>query len=101
MSIASKPLNFFRIVIYDLWPTYSFLFPLLTAPLEMVTLTTSRINLIDITNIDKICDWQNMWLSWPKILISVQADWLWSTGRGGVNYKLAGNVGAVCHEKQI
>ena len=28
-----------------------------------------------------------MWLSWPKTKISVQSDWLWSTGRGGVNYK--------------
>ena len=27
-----------------------------------------------------------MRLSWPQILISVQPDWLWSTGRGGVNY---------------
>ena len=25
ISAASEPLNFFKIVIYDLWPTYSFL----------------------------------------------------------------------------
>ena len=30
--------------------------------------------------------WQNMWLSWPKICISVQTDWLLSTERDGVNY---------------
>ena len=55
-SAASEQLNFFQIVIYDLWPTYSFLL----APLKMVALTTSRIYLmiylIDITHIDKICD---------------------------------------------
>ena len=59
-SVASEPLNFFIIVIYDLWPTYSFLLSSLTATLEIVALTTSRIYLmiylIDITNIDKICD---------------------------------------------
>ena len=49
MSAASEPLNFFIIVIYDLWPTYSFLL----APLKMVALTTSRIYLVDITHIDK------------------------------------------------
>ena len=31
--------------------------------------------------------WQNMWLRWPNILISVQTDWLWGTRMGGVNYK--------------
>ena len=44
-------------VSYDLWPTYSFLL----APLKMVALTTSRvylmIYLIDITHVDKICDY--------------------------------------------
>ena len=33
-------------VIYDLWPTYSFLLPFLIAPLNMVTLTTSQIYLL-------------------------------------------------------
>ena len=50
-SAVSEPLNFFIIVIYDLWPTYSFLF----APLKMVALTTSQIYLniylIDILHI--------------------------------------------------
>ena len=59
-SAASEPLNSFVIVIYDLWPTYSFLPPFLIAPLNMVTLTTSRIYsmiyFMDITNIDTICD---------------------------------------------
>ena len=59
-SGASEPLNFCIIVIYELRPTYSFLPTFLTAPLEMVALTISRIYLriylIDITNIDKICD---------------------------------------------
>ena len=33
MSAASEPLNFFIIVKYDLWPTYSFSFFYMTAPL--------------------------------------------------------------------
>ena len=45
-------------MIYDLLIVFSS--PFLTAPLEVVPLTTSRIYLmiylIDITNIDKICD---------------------------------------------
>ena len=40
---SSKPLNFFIIVIHDLWPTYSFLQSILIAHLEMVALTTSQI----------------------------------------------------------
>ena len=55
-SAASKPLNFFIIVIYDLWPAYCFLL----APLKMFALATSRtylmIYLIDNTHLDKICD---------------------------------------------
>ena len=55
-SAASEPLNFFIIVICDLWPTYS----VLLAPLKMVSLTTSQIYLliylIYITHIDKICE---------------------------------------------
>ena len=55
-SAACEPLNFFIIVIYDPWPTYSFL----PAPLKMVALAFSRIYLmiylIAITHIDKICD---------------------------------------------
>ena len=50
-SAASEPLNFFIIVIYDI-VVFSFF---ITAPLEMVAITTSRIYLmiyfIDITNI--------------------------------------------------
>ena len=30
--------------------------------------------------------WQNMWFNWQKKINSVQTDWLWSTGRGRVNY---------------
>ena len=45
-------------MIYNLLIVFSF--PFLTAPLEMVALTTKQvylmINLINITNIDKICD---------------------------------------------
>ena len=37
-SVASKPVNSFVIVIYDLRPTYKFFLPSLTAPLEMVAL---------------------------------------------------------------
>ena len=44
-SAASETLNSFIIVIYELWPTYSFLPFFMTANLEMVALTTSRINL--------------------------------------------------------
>ena len=48
-SVASEPLNFFIIVIDDIWPTYGFLL----AHLEMVALTPSQIYLmrylIDIT----------------------------------------------------
>ena len=40
MRVASEPLNFFIILICELWPTYSFSSPFLTAPLEMVALTT-------------------------------------------------------------
>ena len=51
-SAASEPLNFYIIVIYAL----SFLL----APLKMVALTTTRINLmiylIYITHIEKMCD---------------------------------------------
>ena len=61
MSAASEPLNFFVVVIYmifNLLIVFSSLF--MAAPLKMVALTTSRIYLmvylIDITNIDKICD---------------------------------------------
>ena len=39
---------------YDLLIDFSY--PFLTAPLERVALTTFRITLNDITNIDKICD---------------------------------------------
>ena len=59
-SAVNEPLNFFIIVImiYDLFILFSSFF--LTAPMEMVALTTSQIYLmlylIDITNIDKICD---------------------------------------------
>ena len=59
-SAASEPLYFFIIVImiYDLLTIFSSFFMTLT--LELVALTTLRIylmiNLIDITNIDKICD---------------------------------------------
>ena len=64
-------------------PIYSFLL----APLKMVALTTSRIHLmiylIYITHIDKRCDYVGV-----KIKSSVQTDWLCSTGRGGVNYKV-------------
>ena len=59
-SAASEPLNFFIIVIYDMWPTHGFLLFFMTAPYEMIALTTSRIyvmiNLIYYTNIDKICE---------------------------------------------
>ena len=45
-------------MIYDLLKVFSYFF--MTAPLEMVALTTSRIYLMiyftDITNIDKICN---------------------------------------------
>ena len=55
-SAAIEPPDFFIIVIYDLWPTYSFL----PAPLKMIALITSwvyqMINLIDITHFDNICD---------------------------------------------
>ena len=58
----------------------------MAVPLEMVALTTSRIYLIvyliDITNIDKICD------KLAKHLNFCATDLLWSTCRGGVNYKL-------------
>ena len=68
--------------IYDLCPTYSFLL--------LFHDCTFRNGLIDhftdlLNRYYKY--WQNMWLSWPKILISVQTDWLWSTVGGGVNYK--------------
>ena len=33
-----------------------------------------------------------MCLSWPKILNSVQPDWLWSTGRGGVKNKCSNSA---------
>ena len=53
---ASEPLNFFIYVIYDLWPTYSFLL----APLKMFALASARIYLmiylIDNKHLDKICD---------------------------------------------
>ena len=56
-NAASEPLKSFILVIYELWPTYSFPF-CITVPLEMVALTTSRIYLmiylISITDIDKI-----------------------------------------------
>ena len=39
-SAASEPPDFFIIVIYDLWPTYSFLL----APLKMIALTPSQIS---------------------------------------------------------
>ena len=56
-SAAIEPPDFFIIiVIYDLWPTYSFLL----APLKMIALTSlqiyTMIYLIDITHIDNICD---------------------------------------------
>ena len=57
--MASEPLNFFIILymIFNLLIVFSSFF--MTAPLE-IELTTSRIYLmiylIDITNIDKICD---------------------------------------------
>ena len=51
----------------------------------MVAFTISRIYLmiylIDITNIDKICDKAG------QKFLCLQADWLLRTGRGGVNYK--------------
>ena len=60
-SAASEPLNSFIIdiyMIYDLLIVFSSFY--MTAPLEMVALTTSQIlllvYLIDITYIDKICD---------------------------------------------
>ena len=59
-SAANESLSSFIIVIYDLWPTYSFLHFNITEPLEMVALTTSRIYLMiylkDVANIDKKCD---------------------------------------------
>ena len=59
-SVATEPLNVSIIVIYDLGPTFSFLLPFLTAPLEMVALTTSEIYLMiylmDVTSIDKTCN---------------------------------------------
>ena len=60
--LRSFPLNAFIIVIYishDLPIVFSYFF-MMHAPLEMVAFTTSRIYvmlyLIDIINIDKICD---------------------------------------------
>ena len=57
-SIASEPLNFFIILICEIWIFFSS--PSLTAPYEMVALTTKRINLmlhsINVANIDKLCD---------------------------------------------
>ena len=54
----SEPLNFFIIVIYDLLIVFSSFF--MSVPLEMEALITSQIYLIiyliDITNINKICD---------------------------------------------
>ena len=47
-SAASEALIFFIIVIYDLWPSYSFSSFFMAAPLEMVALTTDL--LIDLLN---------------------------------------------------
>ena len=58
--LRSFPLNSFIIVIYIIYDLLIVFSPFVTAPFEMVALTTSRtyfmIYLIDITNIDKICD---------------------------------------------
>ena len=60
-SAVSEPHNFFIVVlhmIYDLLIVFSTFF--MTVALEIVALTTSRIylmiHLINITDIDKICD---------------------------------------------
>ena len=58
-SAASEPIVFIIVIcIYDQLIIFSSFF--MTTPLEMVALTTLRtylmIYLIDITNIDKICD---------------------------------------------
>ena len=45
--------------------------------------------------------WQNMWLSWPKILISEQTDLVWSTVRGGVNYKFMGQFNCAVTNRRI
>ena len=56
-SAASEPLYFFIIVIYDLWPTYSFLLPShWKSPHWPCHRFTSWFYLIDITHIEKICD---------------------------------------------
>ena len=52
MSVVSEPLNFFIIVIYDLWPTYNFL--LLSFGNGRIDRLTDLLH--DIRNIDKICD---------------------------------------------
>ena len=90
MSAAIESLNFFIIVIYDLWPTYSFLHLFHDCPFGNGGADHFTDLLNDLLNTCRYYKyWQNMCLSWPKIQISVQTDWLWSTGRGGVNYKVS------------
>ena len=86
-SAASEPPYFFIIVTYDLWPTCAYSFLLLPIGNSRTDHFTDLLHdftryLIDMTHIEK-----NMWLSWQKISISVQSDWLWSPGKGRVNYK--------------
>ena len=81
-----KPRNFFIIVIYHLWPTYS-----LILLFHDYAFGNGRIDhFTDLLN-DLLYIyykyWLNMWFSLPKIKNSVQTGWLWSTGRGGKNNK--------------
>ena len=85
-SAVSESLNFFIVVIYDAWPTYSLIlfyhdYAFGNGHIDHFT------DLLNDLLYRYYKYWQNMWFTWPKIKHSVQTGWLWSTGRDGVNNK--------------
>ena len=66
MSVASELLNFFVVVLYDLWPNYSFLLPFSDCSFGNGRIDHLTDYLMILLN-KYYQYWKNILLRWPKI----------------------------------